>query len=255
MKKTSVKKTDNRLNNGKENGKTFIGFLQPAHDKLGDRFNWYYLWHKYPYHRQTHYSILIASTIGVILAIGVLALFEYPVRTAYAPLSQISYEGSEGAAFHRIKPIEPGSMLFDIRLDINSSSLDKASDLVAQVKFNSFGNVPTPVDLTYKINKLVDPSGIGVIEVYSDTGKVTVETEKLITKDFKNLDLEGGKYSLVLTTVYGDGVRDEFKQDFEIKEAFVSKEKMIIAVKVVFILAIAGLSGIIIFRFMKRKKK
>ena len=102
--------------------------------------------------------------------------------------------------------------LLDIKLELASAIIDNANELSSVITFKSFGNVPTPVDLTYSI---LDSSGM---EVYSEKGNVTVTTEEIVRKNFESLNLPAGKYTLVLTTVYGDNVEDEFRQDFEIRK-------------------------------------
>jgi hypothetical protein len=101
--------------------------------------------------------------------------------------------------------------LFDIILSVSNALLNKSSDLVARTQFTSFGTVPTLVNLVYRIE---DASGK---EIYKESGEVIVETEQLVTKEFKNLDIGSGKYTLVLSTTYGDNIQDEFRQAFGVK--------------------------------------
>ena len=83
---------------------------------------------------------------------------------------------------------------------------------------------------------------------------MTVETEQLVTKEFKNLNLGSGKYTLILATTYGKNVQDEFKQAFEVKGASEEKGKLSTAVRNISIPVIAGIGGYVIYMFMKRKK-
>ena len=115
--------------------------------------------------------------------------------------------------FSPLKQPSNPSKLFDIKLELASSVINNAKELSAVTTFASFGNVPTPVDLTYSI---LDLSGK---EVYSEKGNVTVTTEQIVRKNFESLNLPAGKYTLVLTTVYGDNVKDEFRQVFEVGKA------------------------------------
>jgi len=118
-----------------------------------------------------------------------------------------------------VKEIIPTtSKLFDIKLELASSVINNAKELSAVTTFASFGNVPTPVDLTYSI---LDSSGK---EVYSEKGNTTVTTEQIVRKSFENLNLSNGKYTLVLITVYGDNIKDEFKQEFSVGKSGVSQE-------------------------------
>ncbi len=100
--------------------------------------------------------------------------------------------------------------LFDISFRIDDNMMQSSDDLSAVITFVSFGTVPTPVDLTYRI---LDISGK---EVYNEKGTVTVTTEEVVRKSFNGLDLSDGEYSLVLSTLYGNDVADDFRQGFTI---------------------------------------
>ena len=92
------------------------------------------------------------------------------------------------------------------------------------------------------------------IKVYSEKGKVTVTTEEIVRKNFESLNLPTGKYTLVLTTIYGDNVEDEFRQEFEVgKTEFFHniKNNWILFV----ILGGAVIVLIIIFIFFHKRKK
>jgi len=104
------------------------------------------------------------------------------------------------------------SQLFDIKLELENTAIKNSSELTSVIRFESFGNVSTPVDLTYKI---LDSSGI---EVYSEKGNVVVTTEQIVRKNFENLNLKPGKYTLTLTTLYNKNISDIFRQEFEIKD-------------------------------------
>jgi hypothetical protein len=101
--------------------------------------------------------------------------------------------------------------LFDIRMELEETLLSRASDLEAIVSFFSFGTIPTSVDLTYII---LDKSDV---EVYRETGDITVITQEILRKTFEGLELPDGEYVFVLNTLYGDDVFDEFSQSFEIR--------------------------------------
>jgi uncharacterized BrkB/YihY/UPF0761 family membrane protein len=108
--------------------------------------------------------------------------------------------------------------------------------------------VPTLVNMVYRIE---NASGR---EVYTENGEVTVETERIVTKEFKNLDLVSGKYTLFLVTTYSDNIQDEFKQAFEVKEILVTKEKVSISFWAI-IVTILIIFGGFIYLFIKRKNK
>ena len=107
--------------------------------------------------------------------------------------------------------LQSGIRLLDIRLELESYSLAKSSDLVARTRFDSFGNVPTLINLNYVIT---DTEGR---ELYREIDEVTVETEKTITKDFPKLNLKKGTYFLTLTTLYNSDIKDEFRQQFQVQ--------------------------------------
>ena len=228
----------------KEHTKTTVKHLQTAHNKLGEKFDWYHKWHKHPLHRHAHYSGLIVFTLCALVAIGTII----PNQIANAPSNQVTYNSSDETT--------PGlsnqsrlAMLFDIRLTIDNSLLNKPSDLISRTRFESFGTVPTPVDLTYKI---ID--SIGTV-AYLENDNVTVETEQLITKEFTNLDIKSGKYILVLTTLYGDNVKDEFKVNFEVKKSSFLKNNLAMIFWVISVLIVSSLITIATFRLKKSKKK
>jgi hypothetical protein len=100
--------------------------------------------------------------------------------------------------------------LFDISLELDQYSVSDISDLGARVDFYSFGNVPTPVDITFDI---LDYQGD---VVHSEKDNITVQTEKIDNKKFTGFKLPSGQYVLRVTTIYNNNVRDEFKQPFEI---------------------------------------
>jgi len=105
----------------------------------------------------------------------------------------------------------PPRQLFDIGLELDDAVIVGAKDLVARVMFTSFGTQATPVELTFTINK-------AGTEVYSEKDRIVVETERVLTKKFEQLDLPSGKYTLVLKTLYNVDVEDEFRQDFTIEK-------------------------------------
>ena len=138
--------------------------------------------------------------------------------------------------------------LFDIVLSIESATLNKSGDLIAKTQFTSFGTMPTPVNMAYRIED------IGGKVVYTEKDEVTVETEKLVIKDFKSLNLIEGKYRLILTTIYGDNIKDEFRQEFEVKNAPAQSKKIFTRAWAI-LFVIVGICALIIYLFKKRKKE
>ncbi len=102
------------------------------------------------------------------------------------------------------------SQLFDIRLELESRELYDGSKLTAHVAFQSFGTVPTPVDMEFLI---IDESG----KIWSSwNDSVVVETEAAFTKRFPELELPIGAYALHLNTRYAGSIVDSFHADFRI---------------------------------------
>lgn len=139
--------------------------------------------------------------------------------------------------------LQSGIRLLDIKLELESTILAKSSDLVSRTRFDSFGNVPTLINLDYVIT---DTKGR---ELYREIDEVTVETEKTITKDFAKLNLKKGTYFLTLTTLYNSDIKDEFRQRFEVQ----GLSTVEIVSWVVLGLGIAVASGSIIYHFTRTK--
>ena len=103
------------------------------------------------------------------------------------------------------------SQLFDITFNLDDSLIQNINELSGIVTFESFGTVPTPVDLVFII---LDNSGN---EVYREESDVTVTTEEILRWNYEGLEgLPDGKYTAVLETLYNVDVFDEFRLEFEI---------------------------------------
>lgn len=100
--------------------------------------------------------------------------------------------------------------LFDIKFELDKKIIEKSENLVGRVSFESFGSVPTPINLRFTF---LDNTGR---KVYSEENTAIVETEKVLAKKFSYLNLEKGDYILVLTTLYNGNVEDEFREKFTI---------------------------------------
>jgi len=101
--------------------------------------------------------------------------------------------------------------LFDIRLVIDRRTITSIRDLVARTTFESFGRVPTPVDLTFSI---VDAQGN---IVYSKKDNVVIQTEGVLVSRFTDVaDLPDGEYMLRAHTLYNVDVEDNFEIPFTI---------------------------------------
>jgi len=100
--------------------------------------------------------------------------------------------------------------LFDIQLEIDNPQVENIKDLVARVIFESFGTEPTPVELTFFV---LNEKGQ---KVYKSNEEIVVETELVKTKEFEDIFLPEGEYTLKLTTLYNLDVKDEFLAYFRI---------------------------------------
>ena len=103
--------------------------------------------------------------------------------------------------------------LFDITWNLEDRVVESVSELVGVVAFESFGTVPTPVDLTFIV---IDSDGN---EIYREKGEITVTTEEVMRWRFAEqglASLSEGDYVAILETLYNVDVYDEFRQEFEI---------------------------------------
>ena len=143
---------------------------------------------------------------------------------------------------------ENPEQLFDITWNLDDKTISNSSELVGVITFESFGSVPTPVELTFII---FDSYGH---EVYRSKGSIIVTTKEVMRWKFAEQELQDlpkGNYIAVLETLYNENVSDKFEQKFEINE----KNNFLN-----FVYWIAGiLLGIIVFilliRFIRRLKK
>jgi len=138
------------------------------------------------------------------------------------------------------------SQLFDIKLGLQNDVINNVYELSAWVTFESFGSEPTSVNLTYII---LDELGN---EVYKKEDRVVVETEKFIAEGFAGSNLDYGRYTLVLKTLYNVDVEDEFRQEFTIEEEGLLESLSLISV-LIGILAIIVLFIVVTIIYKKRK--
>lgn len=102
--------------------------------------------------------------------------------------------------------------LFDIRFDLDSTSLKSSSDLSSRVTFESFGEEKTPVNLTFFIYDSFEN------EIYRGDLSLEVETEEVVFFDYEGFEADAGEYTAVLRTFYNLDVEDYFEQDFVIRK-------------------------------------
>lgn len=133
--------------------------------------------------------------------------------------------------------------LFDIRMNIENIFIKKSKDLTIVVTYESFGKVPTLVNLTFQV---FDLSGKLLYEKNED---IIVAVEEVQRYFFDDLDLKNGEYEFVFITVYGDSVKDEFRQKFLVKNDNYKKWIWIVlGILVVFLFIWIG-------KRMKKKRK
>ncbi len=136
--------------------------------------------------------------------------------------------------------------LFDITFNLDDKLIQSVNELSGIVTFESFGNVPTPVGLTFII---LDSSGK---EIYREMSSITVTTEELLRWNYETLQtLPEGKYTAVLETLYNVDVYDKFTQEFEIGEEKKLGVWIWYVVVVVVVILIIGL----VWWLVKIKKK
>ena len=145
-------------------------------------------------------------------------------------------------------PVAP-TQLFDISFSLDDSLIQSSDELSAVVTFESFGTVPTPVDLTFII---LDESGN---EIYREKSEITVTTEEVLRKSFEGLNLPEGKYTLILNTLYNVDVFDEFRQEFEIGMEEKREGISVWSLVAVIITGILVIIGVIYFIIKLRRKK
>lgn len=128
--------------------------------------------------------------------------------------ANIRIRAIEGAILTVDTADEPESalpeQLFDIRFLLEDSEIENSDELIGITTFESFGQVPTRVNLTYSI---FDESGK---KIFSEEDYIIVEVEEALRKNFIGLNLPEGKYTATLETLYNNDVYDKFEQDFEI---------------------------------------
>lgn len=108
---------------------------------------------------------------------------------------------------------EPVKELFDITFELDSDSIESSDDLSSVVSLISFGNVPTPISLTFIIYNY---SGS---ELYSVNKNLSVLTEEFFRWNYDDLEnLSEGNYFAILETLYGDNISDRFILGFEVEE-------------------------------------
>lgn len=107
-------------------------------------------------------------------------------------------------------PVAP-TQLFDIGFQLERQIFSPEEPITLRAHFNSFGTIPTPVDMFFTVT---DESG--KIFATSDENLV-VETDALFTKRLEHLDLPPGDYDIHMHTRYNVQVEDDFHVSFSVR--------------------------------------
>jgi len=150
------------------------------------------------------------ETAGLFLPTSVESgTYQFNIKVSFGSISAESHRTIELTVSDGVARV---NQLFDISFSLDEIIIESSDDLIAVATFENFGTEPTSIDLTFII--LDEPGN----EVYKEEERITVETEEVLRKSFKGLDLPEGKYTLLLQTLYNVDVFDEFRQDFEIRK-------------------------------------
>jgi len=191
---------------------------------------------------QEKYKEEILSPVGLKRGNGIVG------QGTLAKLNNVCYE-EESAIVKNERP----KHLFDIHLELDSSLINHLDELVARVVLDNFGKEPTPIRLDFSI---VNSRGK---KVFNKRDFIVVETEKVFTKKFPDIDLASGRYDVVLDTLYNTDVKDEFRSSFTIagpieRESVVLNYWGWIGIGLSISIGIAYLL-IELFRYFNREKK
>jgi len=103
--------------------------------------------------------------------------------------------------------------LFDITFDLNKNTI-KGNDKISGIAtFTNFGSEITPIN--YLV--ILYDDDMNILLKYEDV--LIVETQEVRIFDFKefnNLNLKQGKYSIAFSSIYNTNVKDVFIQDFRV---------------------------------------
>lgn len=106
------------------------------------------------------------------------------------------------------------TQLFDIRLELEHQVFSPEDPIIIRAHFNSFGTVPTPVEIFFTVT-----DEFGKIITASHESLV-VETDAVFTKRFEHLDLPPGAYMVHMSTRYNVHVEDDFQVAFSVRSRF-----------------------------------
>jgi len=127
--------------------------------------------------------------------------------------TEVAYDSYYARAGRLIEVGEAGVLgeLLDVSFNLEKKVISDPSELLAFVNFESFGVVPSNVDLTFTIIDSDDN------EVYRKVDRIVVVTEEFLEWDYENLNIPAGKYTAKMGINYGKNLFHEFSQDFRIR--------------------------------------
>jgi hypothetical protein len=140
--------------------------------------------------------------------------------------------------------------LFDVTFNLYKTQIGTVEQLRGHGTFENFGTETS--ELHYTVILYDD----NIKKIYSIDKVITVQTHEYLNfnfDEFKHLELEPGKYTIVLSTYYGEDTKDIFVQDFYISEFF--KPKIQIITFIIFSIIIFLMLFLIIFEIKKGRTK
>jgi hypothetical protein len=143
--------------------------------------------------------------------------------------------------------------LFDVTVKISDKFIYDSKDLSAFIRFENFGEGPSPIEIIYSIT---NSSGN---EVYKGVDFKVVQTEDSVVKDFDFLELPVGRYLLSTDIFYGDNQTAESEDYFEIMSEpillnLINPMLFIFGVIGLFVITVIGKKVFMRKRKWKRKK-
>jgi len=110
---------------------------------------------------------------------------------------------------------------FNVSLVLTSNRLENSQDLKIQVKFEDFDKKPSPINLIFVIYDSKNK------QVYSTQDNIIANNQDEYLKEFPDLELSSGKYTISVNTPDGLRLTGDLRKDFEIlkkKQSFWQRE-------------------------------
>lgn len=162
----------------------------------------------------------------------------------------ITAESAERALVHftPIVPETPSEIppyLLDITFAFESERVTYAGDLIGIATFQRFGTQPVNANLTYTVYTSSNES------VYQESENILITSEEVLRKEFTDLAVSPGEYTLQFTIKYGP-FTESFSMPFVIEGPFFSPLTKSIVPEVVFFTATA-VGSMLFFVIRKRR--